>query len=151
MWNEVIQSTTARPRSGTGLGVSAIQPRSCRHRRDFLIKEQNVFLYGSIYPIMLTMINNTISPELQEVAERLRMRRIARGDRQSDMAARIGVSVPTYRRMERGDPATPIGYWVKAMRLLGTVERLADTIPVSLFDEDDLKNRKRVRRRAASR
>uniref|UniRef100_UPI003AF9A5DB hypothetical protein n=1 Tax=Thiolapillus sp. TaxID=2017437 RepID=UPI003AF9A5DB len=69
MWNEVIQSTTARPRSGTGLGVSAIQPRSCRHWSDFLIKEQNVFLYGSIYPIMLTMINNTISPELQEVAE----------------------------------------------------------------------------------
>ncbi|HEC06998.1 MAG TPA: XRE family transcriptional regulator [Thiolapillus brandeum] len=97
------------------------------------------------------MIDNTISPELQELAGRLRMRRIARGDRQSDMAARIGVSVPTYRRMERGDPATPMGYWVKAMRLLGTVERLADTIPVSLFDEDDLKNRKRVRRRAASR
>ncbi len=96
------------------------------------------------------MFSNTDFPEISLLASRLRMRRIARGDRQSDMAARIGVSIPTYRKMEQGDPATPLGYWVKAMRLLGNAENLADTLPVSLFDEDELQNRRRVRRRVKS-
>ena len=91
------------------------------------------------------MFSNTEFPEISLLASHLRMRRIARGDRQSDMAARIGVSVPTYRKMEQGDPATPLGYWVKVMRLVGKAENLADTLPVSLFDEDELQNRRRVR------
>ncbi|WP_419616278.1 helix-turn-helix domain-containing protein, partial [Thiolapillus sp.] len=46
---------------------------------------------------------------LRELGERLRHRRLARRDRQSDMAARIGVSRPTYSKLENGDPGVAVG------------------------------------------
>jgi DNA-binding XRE family transcriptional regulator len=47
-----------------------------------------------------------------------------RRERQSDFAARVGVSVPTYRKMEKGDPGVPIGYWVRALWLLDRLDEL---------------------------
>jgi len=57
-----------------------------------------------------------------------------RRERQSDFAARVGVSVPTYRKMEKGDPGVPIGYWVRALWLLDRLDEvdglIAPTDPV---------------------
>ena len=78
---------------------------------------------------------------LSDLGQRLRNRRLQRNERQQSTAARIGVSVPTYRKMEQGDPSTQIGYWVRAIRLLGDPGALPDTLPQSLFDQDQTRQR----------
>lgn len=59
-----------------------------------------------------------------------------RRERQSDFAARVGVSVPTYRKMEKGDPGVPVGYWVRALWLLDRLDELDGLIAPEdpLFD-----------------
>ncbi len=52
----------------------------------------------------------------------LRRARIEHQLCQAGFAERIGVSVPTYRRMEQGNAAVPIGYWIRALYLLGMSE-----------------------------
>lgn len=44
--------------------------------------------------------------------------RFARNERQGDLAARLGISIPTYRRMERGCGRVPIAYWMRVLSLL---------------------------------
>ena len=78
---------------------------------------------------------------LADLGERLRTRRLQRNERQLSTAARIGVSVPTYRKMEQGDPSTQIGYWVRAIRLLGDPSVLPDSLPLSLFDQNEPRRR----------
>jgi len=74
------------------------------------------------------------------------MQRIEHEDRQEDMAARMGISVATYRKMENGNPSIPIGSWMRAFALIGTPENLLSCISVSLFDEDKLRSRRRISR-----
>jgi transcriptional regulator with XRE-family HTH domain len=78
---------------------------------------------------------------LTELGQRLRTRRLQRNEKQVSMAARIGVSIPTYRKMEQGDPTTPLGYWLRAMRLIGDPEVLLDGFPLSLFDQTGTRKR----------
>ena len=87
------------------------------------------------------------SEVLETLGQRLRMRRLAAGDRQEDMAARIGTSRATYRKMEAGDPAVRLGLWVRAFELLGQPEQIYECLPLSLFDEAELENRRRVSRK----
>lgn len=92
--------------------------------------------------------------ELTLLGERLRAWRIRAEQTQDDFAARIGVSVPTLRRMEKGDPNTAIRYWVEAIGLLGRGKEVHDLLREqrSLFDDDERTmptSRKRVRRPAA--
>ncbi|MDA8390028.1 MAG: helix-turn-helix transcriptional regulator [Gammaproteobacteria bacterium] len=80
---------------------------------------------------------------------RLRASRIASEDDQRAMAARIGVSTPTYRRMEQGDPATPLGYWIRALRLLDSPDKVTDWFPETLqarYEREQMP-RQRMRRR----
>ncbi|MDR3394903.1 MAG: helix-turn-helix transcriptional regulator [Parasulfuritortus sp.] len=60
---------------------------------------------------------------LARLGERLRAERLARNEPQARFAARLGISVPTLRRMEQGDPTAQIGHWLAALALL---DRLAD-------------------------
>ena len=87
-------------------------------------------------------ITNEESRSMVALGERLRFRRIDRGDTQAKFAARLGVSIPTYRRMEQGDPGVAIGHWVRAMRLLGALEAFDALLPVPLLSPA------RARRRA---
>lgn len=92
--------------------------------------------------------------ELKLLGERLRAWRIRAEQTQDDFAARIGVSVPTLRRMEQGDPNTAIRYWAEAIGLLGRGKDIQNILHEqrSLFDEDERAipaSRKRVRRPAA--
>ena len=52
------------------------------------------------------------------LGQRLRLARLAREDCQQSFVFRIGVSVPTLRKMETGSPQVAIGTWVKALDLL---------------------------------
>jgi transcriptional regulator with XRE-family HTH domain len=92
--------------------------------------------------------------ELELLGERLRVLRIKAEQTQDDFAARIGVSIPTLRRMEKGDPNTAIRYWMEAIGLLGHEKEIQSLLceQRSLFDEDKRAAsalRKRVRRPAA--
>ena len=56
-----------------------------------------------------------------------------RRDSQLQFAARIGISVPTYRKMERGDPSVPIGYWIRALSLFDHLDDMEQVLVLSLF------------------
>ena len=75
----------------------------------------------------------------------LKNRRLAKGETQSRTAARLGVSLPTYRKLEKGDPTAQVGSWVRAIRLYGSLADLEALFPQSLFDQAD--NRQRAPRR----
>lgn len=84
---------------------------------------------------------------LTALGERLRSRRIDKRDTQIAFAARIGVSVPTYRKLEKGDPSVPIGAWVRAIRLLGDISGVDALLPVSLLSDSVDRQRVSKRRR----
>ncbi|NEX15102.1 MAG: hypothetical protein C1943_00325 [Halochromatium sp.] len=84
------------------------------------------------------MLSLTESEEqtLNALGERLRRRRLAACEPQLRAAARIGVSLPTYRKLEQGDPTAQIGAWVRALRLYGNLSDLWLLLPESLFERD---------------
>ena len=45
------------------------------------------------------------------------------------------MSVPTYRKLEHGDPTLPIDPWVRALRLYSNLDDLDLLLPESLFDQ----------------
>jgi len=66
--------------------------------------------------LMMDVFCNNV---LIQLGQRLRQARLMREDSQSDFAFRIGVSIPTLRKMETGSPQVSIGTWVKALDILG--------------------------------
>jgi DNA-binding XRE family transcriptional regulator len=56
---------------------------------------------------------------LEEIGIILREARLARGEPQDVFGGHIGVSRQTLAKMEKGDPATSIGAWIKASAALG--------------------------------
>lgn len=75
------------------------------------------------------------SRALTDLGHRLRSRRIETRDTQANFAARVGVSVPTYRKMEKGDPGVPVGMWVRAIRLLRGIADVEALLPVPLLSD----------------
>lgn len=67
-----------------------------------------------------------------------------------DFAARVGVSAPTYLRLEKGDPRATLGVLVRTLWLAGKLKDLDDllapTDAEALFEEP-LPERKRAARR----
>lgn len=56
---------------------------------------------------------------LQALGERLRDARLRRRVSQGAMAARVGVSRPTLRRLEQGDPVVNLSTLVRVLTVLG--------------------------------
>jgi transcriptional regulator with XRE-family HTH domain len=83
------------------------------------------------------MFNHDAS--LKNLGFRLRGERLKRNDSQSVFAARVGVSVPTLRKMEAGDPTVMIGNWVSALDVLERVKDLNAVLaePEDLFAKYD--------------
>jgi transcriptional regulator with XRE-family HTH domain len=71
--------------------------------------------------------------KLQNLGSRLRAERLRRNETQALFAARIGVSVPTLRKMESGDPTVMVGYWSTALEVL---DRAADLDAILAEPED---------------
>ena len=68
------------------------------------------------------MFSLDVQNTLLELGNRLKALRLQRNDRQADFAARLGVSIPTLRKLEQGDPSVAIGTWVTAFWLLGRLD-----------------------------
>lgn len=87
------------------------------------------------------------------LGERLRAFRLEREETQKQFAARLGVSVPSYQKLEAGDPSSKIGLWVNAIKLL---DRLPDLDYVlgekrSLFEQYEHEQKIAKKRRRVSR
>lgn len=90
---------------------------------------------------------------LKALGRRLREARLDRNETQRDFAARLGISIPTLRKMELGDPTVSIGLWAEALWVLGRqedVDQLLSTTE-SLFDRYEKSARKRQKKRASAR
>lgn len=63
--------------------------------------------------------------------------RLRRDEAQALFAARLGVSVPTLRKMEEGSPSVLIGHWVAALEILDRAGDLEKVLaePEDLFEK----------------
>ena len=96
------------------------------------------------------MVSDKLQDFLARLGTRLREARLARNESQARFAARIGVSIPTLRRLEQGDPSAQVGHWLEALELLGRLDDFDALLApsVSLFDAAAAsKTRQRARRR----
>jgi DNA-binding XRE family transcriptional regulator len=63
---------------------------------------------------------------LKTLGENLAIARVRRGESQRAWAKRLGVSIPTLIRMERGDAGVGAGIYVTSLWLIGRSSALAD-------------------------
>lgn len=66
-----------------------------------------------------------VEAALRQFGEHLAIARLRRGEPQRVWASRLGVSVPTLIRMERGDPAVSMGLYATALWLIGRTQAVA--------------------------
>jgi transcriptional regulator with XRE-family HTH domain len=74
----------------------------------------------------LTSLPPAALQALQTLGENLAIARTRRRESQRNWARRLGISVPTLIRLERGDPAVSAGTYATALWLMGTVSGLPD-------------------------
>jgi transcriptional regulator with XRE-family HTH domain len=100
--------------------------------------------------ITLTELENEA---LHRLGERLAAARLRRNDRQGDFAVRVGVSIPTYRKMEAGEPSVALGCWVRALRLLDQLDDVEKLLapPASVFAQLEQQSTVTRRQRAPRR
>ena len=63
---------------------------------------------------------------LQNLGENLAIARVRRREPQRTWARRLGISVPTLIRMERGEPGVAAGIYATALWLMGRVDALPE-------------------------
>ncbi|MFH1982503.1 MAG: helix-turn-helix transcriptional regulator [Pseudomonadota bacterium] len=97
------------------------------------------------------MPTDNIETVLKSLGLRLRRMRLERNDTQDAFAARIGISVPTLRAMENGDPGVRIGNWIEALRILGRLNDIDTVLEIreTLFDKFERSARVPARRRVS--
>lgn len=81
---------------------------------------------------------STLIPDrLHALGARLRAARLARNEDQKTFSIRVGVSVPTYRKMESGDPGVAIGHWFQALWILDSDADIDQVLnpKISLFEQ----------------
>lgn len=69
-----------------------------------------------------------VSDGLREIGQALRAARLRRRQPASDLAARVGVSLPTLRKLENGDPTVSLGVFAKAAWVLGLLPAVRDAV-----------------------
>ena len=92
-----------------------------------------------------------VGSALRQLGENLAIARSRRRESQKDWAERLGVSVPTLIRMEKGDPTVGMAAYATALWLMGRAQALADIADPSLDAgalEQDVRT---ARKRAAPR
>jgi hypothetical protein len=75
-------------------------------------------------PEALSSLPAAASAALKQLGENLAIGRVRRRESQRVWAKRLGVSVPTLIRMERGDPGIGIGILATALWMLGRTQAL---------------------------
>lgn len=86
---------------------------------------------------------------MRALGENLAIARVRRRESQRAWSKRLGVSVPTLIRMERGDPSVGAGIYATALWLIGRVNALAE-LAAPANDRGALESdvRKAMKRRA---
>src|SRR5262245_26799725 len=86
---------------------------------------------------------------LRALGENLAIARVRRHESQRTWARRLGVSVPTLIRMERGDPGVGVGIYATALWMIGRIASLPE-LAAPAADRGALENEIRavVKRRA---
>jgi len=77
-------------------------------------------------PQALESIPPAAAQALRSLGENLAIARTRRRESQRSWAKRLGTSVPTLIRMERGDPGVSAGLYATALWLMGTVAGLSE-------------------------
>ncbi|MEN9315578.1 MAG: hypothetical protein RIS35_1971 [Pseudomonadota bacterium] len=77
-------------------------------------------------PLALASLPPEAASHLAAFGEHLALARLRRRESQRQWAARIGVSVPTLIRMEKGDPSVSVGVYATALWMLGLSHGLAE-------------------------
>jgi transcriptional regulator with XRE-family HTH domain len=68
----------------------------------------------------------SVSDALVELGTAVRVGRIRRRLSAQDFASRLGVTLPTLRKLEQGDPGVAVATFVSALWLIGLLDRLRD-------------------------
>jgi transcriptional regulator with XRE-family HTH domain len=99
-----------------------------------------------------SLVNHSLPPEvtvaLATLGEHLALARLRRKESQRQWASRLGVSIPTLIRLERGDPSVSMGVYASALWLLGLFQglaELADPAKDSRALETDIRAASRLR------
>ena len=66
--------------------------------------------------------------QIELLAQNIAIARKRRGETQAQWASKLGVSVPTVARIERGDPSVAVASYVMCMWLINQAEGLADLV-----------------------
>jgi len=69
------------------------------------------------------MLSIEAQEALASLGQRIRATRLRRNESQARFAARLAISVPTLRKLEKGDPTVSLGVLAEALFVL---EKLAD-------------------------
>jgi transcriptional regulator with XRE-family HTH domain len=77
-------------------------------------------------PQALLTIPPAATQALRALGENLAIARTRRRESQRAWSKRLGISVPTLIRLERGDPGVGIGIYATALWLMGTVAGLPE-------------------------
>ena len=77
-------------------------------------------------PKALLTLPPAVMQALRGLGENLAIARIRRHESQRAWAGRLGVSIPTLIRLERGDPGVGAGIYATALWLMGRVTGLPD-------------------------
>lgn len=105
-------------------GVARVNRFSCNVKRS-----------GGVLILQRTMVQDDhLSPAterdaLRALGERLRDCRLRRNVKQREVAKALGVSLPTYRKLEQGDGTVPTRHLARVLTFFGGIERLADVVP----------------------
>jgi hypothetical protein len=75
-------------------------------------------------PHALQTLPPAAAQALRALGENLAIARVRRRESQRTWAKRLGISVPTLIRMERGDPGVGVGIYTTALWLMGRVSAL---------------------------
>jgi transcriptional regulator with XRE-family HTH domain len=77
-------------------------------------------------PRALESLPPAVTQALARLGENLAIARLRRRESQRDWAKRLGISVPTLIRLERGDPGVGMGIYATALWLIGRAGAIPD-------------------------
>ena len=95
------------------------------YRLDRIVQFDKLFVMPIRPPALLTL-PPAAAQALRTLGENLAIARIRRRESQRAWAKRLGVSVPTLIRMERGDPGVGAGIYTTALWLIGRASALPE-------------------------
>jgi transcriptional regulator with XRE-family HTH domain len=93
-----------------------------------------------------------VAAGLTEIGQAVRAARLRRQQSMQDLAGRIGVSLPTLRKLERGDPTVSLGTFVTALWVLNLLDGVREAVHpgrdrvAGMLEADRLSGRARRKR-----